>query len=220
MDWEWVGVNKWQLMMVGVGILMMVAGVAVLKMEEKGARVEVSESRMDPPRLAGQAVEDYKKKDDVMKVMVEVAGAVEKPGVYEMVLGARVVEALAKAGGMSGKADREWVSVNINQAAEIKDGGKIYIPKGGETPLRQGFEGQATNIKEQTGVNLQTIKEISSKISVNTASQTELETLWGIGSVRALAIIANRPYGSMAEMQTKAKIPNNVMERNKDKISL
>ena len=61
-------------------------------------------------------------------VWVDVAGAVEKPGVYELSKGSRVKDALVVAGGLSESAEREYLEKIINMAAEVEDGQKIYIP--------------------------------------------------------------------------------------------
>ena len=53
------------------------------------------------------------------KILVDVGGAVEKPGVYELEVGARIKDVLVMAGGLSAKADREWVEKNLNQAGEV-----------------------------------------------------------------------------------------------------
>ena len=67
------------------------------------------------------------------KLVADVAGAVIKPGVYELKAGARINEALIAAGGLGEAADREWVEKNLNLAAKVTDGQKIYIPSEGET---------------------------------------------------------------------------------------
>jgi len=57
-------------------------------------------------------------------------------------------------------------------------------------------------------------------ININTASASELDSLWGIGESRADSIIANRPYGNVDELESKAGVPSNVMERIKDQVSV
>ena len=60
-------------------------------------------------------------------IFVDVAGAVERPGVYQLDSKARINDALIAAGGLSENADRVWVSKSINLASAVKDGAKIYI---------------------------------------------------------------------------------------------
>lgn len=158
----------------------------------------------------GEVVEVVKEEDEDGKVYVDVSGAVEKPGVYELDKGARVGEALTMAGGLAGEADRGWVGQFVNLAEEVEDGGKIYIPKVGRVLGEDGRGGEAEGAVAVDG----------GRVNVNTASESELESLWGIGEVRAGKIIENRPYGSVEEWKEKAEIPENVYERVKDEVSV
>jgi len=140
------------------------------------------------------------------QVTVDVAGAVEKPGVYKMPSGSRIGDALVGAGGLSAQADREWVAKTLNLAEEVKDGGKVYIPEKSQiinSQMANGEQGKSTNL-----------------ININTASVGELDSLPEIGEARAKAIIANRPYGSSAELVSKAKIPASVYAKIKDLVSI
>ena len=140
------------------------------------------------------------------QVTVDVAGAVEKPGVYKLPSGSRIGDALVSAGGLSAQADREWVARTLNLAEPVKDGGKVYIPE-----KSQIINSQMANGEQSKSTNL---------ININTASVGELDSLPEIGEARAKAIIANRPYGSSAELVSKAKIPASVYENIKDQISI
>ncbi len=139
------------------------------------------------------------------EIYIDVAGSVEKPGVYTLPSGSRIGDALVMAGGLSASADREWVAKTLNLASEVKDGGKIYIPRQSENS-----ENQKTRVSENQ----------SGKVNINTVGAGELDTLVGIGEARAQAIIDNRPYGSIEELVSKAKIPQSVYEKIKDKISV
>lgn len=63
------------------------------------------------------------------EIMVEIDGAVEKPGIYKFETGDRIEDLLIAAGGISSGADRIWMNKFLNRAAELSDGQKIYIPK-------------------------------------------------------------------------------------------
>ncbi len=142
-------------------------------------------------------------------IWVDLAGAVEKAGVYELPADARVKDVLARAGGLSAEADREWVAKNMNLAQKLIDGVKLYIPN------------QSERVKEQeSGRIAGDSASLVGKININTASAAQLDTLWGIGLARAADIIDNRPYQSAEELQTKKIIPSNVYERIKEKISV
>ena len=149
-------------------------------------------------------------------IFVDIQGAVEKPGVYELPANSRINDLLIRAGGLSAEADREWVSKNINLAQKLQDGVKIYIPSQKEVRQFGGPALSTTAGGEVAGIS----GTIAGKININTASQTQLESLWGIGEKRAADIIANRPYQSIEELVTKAKIPKSVVEKIKDKITI
>jgi len=62
------------------------------------------------------------------KIFVDVSGAVNKPGIYEVKNGDRVGDVVAKAGGASNDASAAWLSRNLNLSQKIEDSSKIYIP--------------------------------------------------------------------------------------------
>ena len=149
-------------------------------------------------------------------IFVDIQGAVEKPGVYELPASSRINDLLIQAGGLSVAADREWVSKNINLAQKLQDSSKIYIPSQKEVRQFGGPALSTTAGGEVAGIS----GTIAGKININTASQAQLESLWGIGEKRAADIIANRPYQSIEELVTKAKIPKSVVEKIKEKITI
>ncbi len=153
-------------------------------------------------------VEIVKNEPQTGEIVVDVAGAVEKPGVYTLPSGSRIGEALVVAGGLSAQADREWVAKTINLAKEIKDQEKVYIPVVQQV---SGSDGQKVR---------ESVDQINGKVNINKASVGELDGLVGIGEVRAQNIVANRPYGSTAEIVNKAKIPESVYEEIKDSLTL
>jgi len=154
-------------------------------------------------------------------IFVDIQGAVQTPGVYELPTNSRINDLLIRAGGLSAEADREWVSKNINLAQKLQDGSKIYIPT--QKEVKQ-FGGPALSTVGEAGFANWRVAGISGsivgKINVNTAGQPQLESLWGIGEKRAADIIANRPYQSVEELITKAKIPKSVVEKIRDKITV
>ncbi len=138
---------------------------------------------------------DTKEKDNIV---VYITGEVNNVGLYELQENSRVADIIDKAGGLTKEADIE----NMNLADILEDGMKIYVPKKSE----RLDENQNDNSNKQNNANIDIIKESrnineqkninkeakSSKININTASQTELETLPGIGPSTALKIIEYR----------------------------
>lgn len=149
-------------------------------------------------------------------VYAEASGALNNPGVYKMKDGDRVEDLLIRAGGLSIEADGEWVVKNINRAAKLVDGQKIYIPKMNERSLNTSAKDVSLDIKNtENTYNTQT-----DKININTASLEELESLWGIGPVTGKNIIDHRPYSDISELKFNGILKSNVYDANKDKLSV
>lgn len=119
----------------------------------------------------------------VTPLVVYVSGAVTAPDVYRLTPGARVIDALQAAGGLTEQAD---VS-GLNLAAQVRDGEHIRVPYVGEVAAQ-------TEASETAGL-----------INLNRASAAELEELPGIGATLAARIIERRetqgPYRSVAELR-------------------
>jgi competence protein ComEA len=126
-------------------------------------------------------------------LVVHITGAVKKPGVYTLPPVSRVGEAIDLAGGISTNAD----SSLINLAQLVEDGEQIWVPY------------QIQEIVVQDDVEIVSIKPTQSHlirlININTATQTELESLSGIGPVYAKAIIQyrleNGPFEKIEDIQ-------------------
>lgn len=106
-------------------------------------------------------------------VVVDVTGAVARPGVYRLPAGARVTDAVQRAGGASGGALLEA----INLAARLADGQQVVVPRRGPA----GTSLAAAGVGSEEG-----------PISLGTATVEELDTIDGIGPVTAEDIIEFR----------------------------
>lgn len=187
--------NKLVVVVAGVGVVMVLLGLGEWRRAVTKTEVEFIESEDEVQEVEGG-------------VVVDVSGQVERPGVYRLSSGSRIGEALEAAGGLTQDADQEYITKNINLAEKLIDGGKIYIPAANETGKVEEVVGSKV-----LGTTTQLVK-------LNSASIDELESLIGVGQVRAKAIIDNRPYQSLEELVTKAKIPQKIIDDNRDKLSL
>lgn len=159
-----------------------------------------------------EVLEATTQSEESTSMIIEIAGAVQNPGVYEFDSGARVVDLLDRAGGLAGDADKTWVDKMINKASVLKDGQKIYIPSVDE----QSEIESARNIGGVLGTSGESQAEPTTLLNINTASLSELEALWGIGPVTAQKIIEQRSYSSVDELLTRKILKQNVYDRNKD----
>jgi len=139
-------------------------------------------------------------------LIVDVAGAVRKPGVFEFAEGERVVDAIERAGGPTPKADLSL----LNLAAMLVDGTQILVPKTG--PAVAGAPDGAAPGSSSGLVNL------------NTASATELETLSGIGEVLAGTIVEyrtqNGPFVSVDDLLDVSGIGPATLEEIRDQVTV
>lgn len=138
------------------------------------------------------------------EINVDVSGAVETPGVYKLLEGSRVEDALKLAGGIKEEANQEYVAKTLNLAQKLTDGSKIYIP----------YEGESASGGVVAGLSSTT------QVNINSASQSELEALPGVGPVTASKIISGRPYQKIEELLDKKVVNKATFEKIKDSVTL
>ena len=194
---------KFQIIFVLIGAILIGFGAFLIKNETDGGSEKV------------EILEDARE-SETPEIIAEVAGAVENPGVYKLSSNARIEDLLIAAGGLSANADRQWMERSLNRAAKVTDGQKIYIPRTGEQT--DALSAKDSGVYQTISSNFGT--GVSGLININTASQKELESMWGIGRVYAKNIIEHRPYSSVEELLSKKIIEQNVYDRNKDKMAV
>ncbi len=155
------------------------------------------------------------------RIVVDIAGAVEHPGVYESTAGARLKDVLIQAGGLSADAERDYIARNFNLAKLVTDQEKIYVPS-----LREVTSGIFAEPQKFLDYNSPLESQYASvtntnsqKININSAILEDLDTLPGIGKVTGQKIIQNRPYKSIEELLTKKIVKKNVYENIKNLIT-
>lgn len=149
---------------------------------------DISENQLIEELFSDQRLEEKFEEEIVLiteeqidqRIFIDVKGAVEAPGVYQMGANSRVIDCIEKAGGFL--IDAEQKRVNLAQRAE--DQMVIYIPMKGEDLSE--FE-QLLPDKPVT----QSTTDMS-KVDLNKATKEELKSLIGIGDVKAESIIAYR----------------------------
>lgn len=126
-------------------------------------------------------------------MVVDVAGAVAAPGVYDFQPGSRVSDAIAKAGGPTEDADLD----RINKAVLLQDGMQVHVPsrtEPGPTPLTFSMPPPSSD------PNAASTSSACEPIDLNTATLSELERLPKIGPAIGNRIIQDRPYQSVNEL--------------------
>ena len=152
------------------------------------------------------------------ELKVHIKGAVHNPGVYALRPGDRLEDALTAAGG--GTADADLDALNL--AVEVMDGASYNVPKIGETPRPEVKTASAiTPPAQSSGIPAQ---PGSGLIDLNTASVALLETLDGIGPVRAQAMVdfrqQNGCFQSTSDVTKVAGIGSGICEKIRDFVTV
>lgn len=165
----------------------------------------VIEQRSGDEDVSGGSGSDASDEQELL--YVDVGGAVREPGLKRLTEGARVNDAIDAAGGLTEDADER----QVNRAALVADGEKIYIPELGESADVSSEGGSA-------GGDLPA--ESSDVININTADAQLLDELPGVGPATAQAIIedreANGPFSVPEDIMRVTGIGEKKFEKMKD----
>lgn len=167
---------KW-FVVAGVGIVAILATVFLLR---QTGQTEEMTSLTDFVSSSEQMIETPTDSQPIENLVVDVKGAVKKPGIYHLPVGSRVYDAVEAAGGLAEAAD----SKSVNLAQKLNDEGLVYVATKDEavsivpatSPVQASGDKGAT-----TGL-----------VNLNTARAADLQTISGIGAKRAADIIAYR----------------------------
>ena len=177
-------------------LVLLIPGVAV-----SGAAVAMAARAQDQPPVVDVAPEPSAPPTPQV-IVVDVVGAVARPGVVHLPAGARVLDALLAAGGMTADADL----FALNKAAPLRDGARIYVPRPGET-VPAGALGSTAD----------------AKVNLNSATASELDALPGVGPATAAAIVRARttkPFATIDELQTRGLVSPKVFADLRDQVSV
>lgn len=179
--------------LLGIFVLAIGAGLFFFRNQGKGDDIQIISAQNAATQSASQLC-----KVSPCEAVVDIGGAVNRPGVYKLANNLRVNDAIAAAGGLAGDADTS----KMNLAAKIGDGQKIYVP----TKLDSSMVGRS-------------VAGVSTLVNINSATEAELDSLPGVGPVSANKIIASRPYGSLEDLLSKKAISASVYAKIRDLIS-
>ena len=136
-------------------------------------------------------------------LVVEIVGAVPRPGVYRLPPGSRLVDLVRLAGGYGARVDTARAERELNLAAPIKDGDHVRVPSRDDevgAPVASGPVPSAGG----------------ALVDVNTATQAQLEELPGVGPATAQKIIAAReeaPFGAVEELRSRGVLGEKTYEK-------
>lgn len=167
------------------------------------------------------------KKTTSEMVVVDISGAVVHPGAYTVSANDRLSHVITVAGGLSTEADKDYFARNYNSAARLIDQQKIYVPRLDE--VESGvFVENAYSIdhdmcileRNTSGDEAAKNNEDSQAVSINSASEQELDSLPSIGPVTAKKIIDGRPYDSLDKLVELKILSQKVFDELHDRLKL
>lgn len=189
--------EKWLAIITGTVIVAAIFAFYLINQEN-----DAEQELLFPEELINEEEQKDENREVSTTIVIDVKGAVKKPGVYTMNEGDRVVDAIEKAGGLLSEADEN----QLNLASLLKDEMVIYVPKKGE-------EVTQTNVQSQND---------DGKVRINSATSEELQKLQGIGPAKAEAIITyreeNGPFKTVEDLLEVSGIGEKTLENIKDDI--
>jgi competence protein ComEA len=155
----------------------------------------------------------------VTLLVVDVGGAVRRPGVYRLEDGARVGDAIAAAGGFAPSVDAVGAARDLNLAARLSDGDRVRVPARGEASTRAADQGAGGG----GGGGAPAPDPGDGLVDLNTATASELEALPAIGPATAAKIIAAReesPFASVDDLRTRKLLGEASMAKVRDLVTV
>ncbi len=148
-------------------------------------------------------------------LVVDVQGAVLRPGVLQLAPGARVGDAIAAAGGYGPRVDAERAGRELNLATELHDGDRIVVPSRDDPASGVGVP--ASGAPAGQGATA------GGLVDLNSATAAELDELPGVGPVTAQKIIdarAEKPFASVDELRERKIVGASTFEKLRDLVTV
>ena len=173
--------NKEKIIIAIIGVILIIS--VVIYFIDRNDEDEYIEVNNEIANLTEEEV--LEETEETQEIILHIIGAVKNPGIVKIKEGSRIVDVIEAAGGITEEADIS----KINLAYIVEDGQKIFVPSitdeiTEETEYVTSESGDNIIVDDNEGENVM--------VNINKATQTELETLPGIGPAMALRIIEHR----------------------------
>lgn len=217
------------LILSGVVILMMIiAGVMVYLFGDK--KEEVVEDAIKEEVAVVEPKVDILEEEKEESITIDIKGEVKTPGVYELPLNSRVIDAINISGGLTNKADTS----DINLSKILKDENVIVISNKysnqttkytkKETSVVNNASTSKDNVVSSSNSSDTNTNKTNDKVSINTATKEQLMNLNGIGESKANDIIAYRNqnglFKSIEDIKKVSGIGDKLFDKIKDHITI
>lgn len=199
----------------------------IFETDENGPSADAAESSEEGGESA-EALDAVETQDDAegeeavpSRIYVHICGAVVNAGVYELDEGSRVFEGIEAAGGFADDACEDYV----NQAEKLSDGEMLVIPTLTEVEKAKE-EGTYQDAWTARSVSQEAADSSSESglININTATESELAQISGIGAGKAAAIVSyrqeNGSFAAVEDIMKVSGIKEGTYEKIKDKITV
>lgn len=204
---QWIKEKKYFIVIFAALILF-----AIYSLHSKQQESEFSLQVMESEALSSDSelddTQDVSEENNLKVMKVDVKGAVKHPGVYSVTEDERVIDVIAKAGGLLENGDES----KINLSQKVADEMVIYVPYVGE---------EGTGIFAQESTSNQSATD---KVNINQADSADLQTLPGIGPGKADAIIEyrdqNGPFKTIEDLMNVSGIGEKTFEKLKEHIAV
>ncbi|HEX7949851.1 MAG TPA: ComEA family DNA-binding protein [Candidatus Limnocylindrales bacterium] len=218
------GIPRSALLMAGGAVLLAIAAFFLAFGSEAGGTV-VDDSATSPASGSAAAVASAGSQGGVGSVanasqlVVEVVGAVAKPGVYRLPADARIGDLINAAGGYGPRVDVDRAGRELNLAALLRDGDQVRVPSRDDpaAPSAGSAAGGGAGFVGPSGGGA------SSLVDLNRATATELDGLPGIGPVTAAKIIASReeqPFAGVDDLRTRKLVGEKTFASLRDLVTV
>ena len=192
-----------------------------------------TEIKTDPEVTEKEEKKENKEKET--KVLVDVKGEVNTPGVYDLTNNNTVIDAINKAGGLTKNSDTSNLNLSkkledemviiVYSKSEIKEmeEPKVQCPPCNDACIKEEDEKAKLDASEKTETEEEN-KTVTGKVNINTATASELQTLNGIGEAKAKAIIEYREkngnFEKIEDIKNVSGIGDSVYDKIKDNITV
>lgn len=192
-----------------------------------------TEIKTDPEVTEKEEKKENKEKET--KVLVDVKGEVNTPGVYDLTNNNTVIDAINKAGGLTKSSDTSNLNLSkkledemviiVYSKSEIKEmeEPKVQCPPCNDACIKEEDEKAKLDASEKTESKEEN-EAVTGKVNINTATSSELQTLNGIGEAKAKAIIEYREkngnFEKIEDIKNVSGIGDSVYDKIKDNITV